>query len=237
VPDDDQRLVQIGADSVARVIDAGSGEVLSERGNVGDSSAKYLAYDGRLFVAGSDGGYQVDAYDLDSMGEPRNVYRAPDDERRLGGIAPCGEERVCLLDTRSSEADTTEVAAIDVAGGGQKWREGSAGAEQLVPVGDGVLVQRTTGTPGWSLRDAEGAEVLRRDGTAVRLDAGNVLAFVGTLSSSEADLSIAGVGVEERKATELGPLRQARGATCSWNSQVIACMAETDFVLWRFAEE
>lgn len=236
VPDDDYRLVQIGSDRRARVIDARSGKVLTERGNVGELTDKYLVYDGRLFVVGSGGGYQVVAYDLAKLGEPRSIYRAPDERRSLLQIQPCGPDRVCLLDSRSAEAESVEVAAVDAAGGGQLWREPEPGADVLVGVGDRVLVARSSGEAAWALRDDRGGELIRREGTAVRLDAGNVLSFVGSFSTVSSDLSVAGVGAGSGAATELGPLPQARGETCSWSTARIACMAETEFVLWSFTE-
>jgi outer membrane protein assembly factor BamB len=235
--DDDYRLVQVGADNKARVIDARTGAVLRERGNIGESSAKFLAYGGRLFVAGSGGGYQIDAYDLESMGDPATVYRAPDEKRSLTGLAPCGKDRICLLDSSSGDSATVEIASVDAAKGGQRWRQPAPEADALVPVGDGVLVLIGSGTSAWTLRDGEGKELVRREGTAARLDGANLLSFGGSLSSSPTDVSVAGVLVDGGKVTELGPLHQARGESCSWNARVIACMTEKDFALWRFAAE
>jgi hypothetical protein len=232
--DDEHRLVQIGSDRKARVIDARSGDVLSERGNVGDPTGNYLAYGGRLFVAGTSGGYQIVAYDLTAMGEPRSLYRAPDESRTLDELEPCGEERLCVLDGTSS-SDATEVASIDVVKSGQVWRHKAPAAEDIVPVGDRVLVRRGTGETSWVLRDAEGKELASREGTAVRLDGGNVLSFTGSFGTSSADLSVAGVGAVSGEVTELGPLPEARGESCSWNSKVVVCMTDTEFVLWRIA--
>ncbi|HEU4423802.1 MAG TPA: Hsp70 family protein, partial [Pilimelia sp.] len=71
--DDDYRIVQVGSDDKARVIDGRTGKVLAERGNVGDPTGKFLAYEGRFFAVGTGNGYSIDAYDLDGMGEPRGV--------------------------------------------------------------------------------------------------------------------------------------------------------------------
>ncbi|HWG99486.1 MAG TPA: Hsp70 family protein [Pilimelia sp.] len=235
-PDDDRRVVVVGADQRARVIDARSGTVLAERGNVGDpGSGRYLAYDGRLFVAGAGDGYGVSAYELDGLGEPRSVYQSADERRALHRLAPCGPGRVCVLDTRAYDSSTMEVAGIDAAKGGQRWRHPAAEADELLPVGESVLVQRTGGEVGWVLRDRDGAEVLRRDGFAVRVDAANLLSVVGGLTSGGSDLSVAGVGARSGTATELGPLQQGRGGTCTWNTEVVACMGEEKFILWRFA--
>jgi hypothetical protein len=234
--DDDYRLVQIGSDGKARVIDARTGKVLAERGNVGEPSDDYLAFGGRLFVVPRGGGYQIQAYDLSGLGEPRSIYRAADERRSLTDIQPCGPDRVCVLDSRASDGKTVEVAAVDAADGGQLWRQPAPDADLLVPVGDEVLVARTVGERGWVLRGGDGKRRAGRPGTAVRLDAGNVLSFTGSLTTSSTDISVAGVGAGSGAATELGPLVDARGQTCSWSSTVIACMADTDLVLWRFAE-
>jgi outer membrane protein assembly factor BamB len=235
VVDDDYRLVQIGSDRWARVIDARTGGVLSERGNVGDPTGNYLAYGGRLFAAGTGGGYQIVAYELAELGEPRSVYRAADADRSLGQLAPCGEDRVCVLDSRSG-SETVELAAVQV-DGGQLWRRPARDADSILPVGDRVLVATDSPDARWTLRDSDGGELLSRDGTAVRVDDGNLLSFAGTFSTSSTDLSLAGVGALSGSATELGPLPQTRGETCSWNRSVIACMADEQFVLWRYAED
>jgi hypothetical protein len=116
------------------------------------------------------------------------------------------------------------------------WRQPAPEAEDLVPVGDRVLVRRTTTDARWVLRGADGKELAKHDGLAVRLDGGNALSFTGPFGTSSADLSVAGVGAVGGEITELGPLADARGETCSWNSRVVVCMAEKEFVLWRFAE-
>jgi hypothetical protein len=163
------------------------------------------------------------------------VYRAADADRSLGQLAPCGEDRVCVLDSRSG-SETVELAAVQV-DGGQLWRRPARDADSILPVGDRVLVATDSPDARWTLRDSDGGELLSRDGTAVRVDDGNLLSFAGTFSTSSTDLSLAGVGALSGSATELGPLPQTRGETCSWNRSVIACMADEQFVLWRYAED
>ena len=70
---------------------------------------------------------------------------------------------------------------------------------------------------------------------AVRVDAGNLLVFAKPLGSGEDDRSVAGVGAESGRLVELGQLKEVRGESCSWNTEVIACGSAKDFVLYRFA--
>ena len=117
------------------------------------------------------------------------------------------------------------------------WRQKAARAENLIPVGDRVLVTTGTYEPTWVLRDDTGKELASRQGTVVRLDGANALSFSGTLSTTATNLSVAGVGARGGVVTELGPLREARGSTCSWSVTAVICQAGLDFVLWRFTEQ
>jgi hypothetical protein len=231
----DHRVVQIGSDEKARVIDVRTKKVLRERGNVGETSAQYLVFEGQLFVAGTAGGYQILAYDLDTMGEPRSLYRSADGSRRLERLVACGPERLCLLDAASTS--DAQVSVIDIVEARRLWWKDAPGADDVVPVGDRVLVSGRGSDEGWKLFDDDGNQVTEQEGKAVRLNAGNLLSFTGSYSTISADLSVGGIGPRSDEAVQLGPLKQARGETCSWNTEVIACMTENDFALWRFVED
>lgn len=71
-------------------------------------------------------------------------------------------------------------------------------------------------------------------GTAVRLDAGNLLIFSEAPSAYEDDRVLAGTAVDG-KPVEMGQLKQIRSESCSWNTEMLVCGAEKEFRLYRFA--
>ncbi|GAB1694797.1 PQQ-binding-like beta-propeller repeat protein [Krasilnikovia sp. M28-CT-15] len=233
--DDDRRIVQISADRSARVIDAKTGTVLvAPRQSVADPDDPVLAHDGRLIVAESDDAHRIVAYDLAKLGEPRVLYTAPDDNTRFAQLTPCGTDRVCAVQTASSDAKTAQVVAVDAAEGGRRWARALADTDDLVPLGDSLLAAQNTTPTKVSLLGADGTVRWTRDGAAARLDGGNLLRFAKPLSRSPDDPSVAGEHLGD-EAVELGPLSGVRSATCAWNTEVLACVADEDFVLRRFA--
>ncbi|MEU5565109.1 Hsp70 family protein [Micromonospora musae] len=230
-----RRLLQVGADRSVRVIEMDSGAVAGSRGNVADLDDLLVAHEDRLFVAADEGGFQLLGYDLNALSaQPVVLYRAPDERRRPEALVACGEHRACLLEVPDATAEQTVVVAATEGETPKSWP--APNASVLVPVGERLLVRRT-GTPAAStLFDPDGKAVLRdRRGVAVRLDAGNLLVFAEPASTVEADRSVAGVRAGSGEVTELGELVGVRSSTCSWNSRVITCGAEKDFVIYRFA--
>ncbi|TWH66113.1 putative pyrroloquinoline-quinone binding quinoprotein [Micromonospora olivasterospora] len=229
------RLVQLGADRSARLIDMTGGSVVRTWRSVADRDDLVAARDDRMYVVDDSGGqYRLLAYDLTRVGEPVILHTAPDDRRRPEALVACGEDRACLLEVPSGEADRAEVVAVTGDGKAKHWT--APGAKELVPVGEHLLARRTYPEPASTLFDPEGRAVLAdRPGVAVRLDGGNLLVFADPLGGGEADRSVAGMAVDSQKPDELGELLDVRGESCSWNTSVILCAAEKDFVLYRFA--
>ncbi|MEU1604888.1 Hsp70 family protein [Micromonospora matsumotoense] len=229
---DADRLVQVGADRSVRVLDMNSGEVVRRRDGVADVSDRMAAYGDRFYVVAEDRGYKLLGYDLGSFAEPTVLYSAGQ-QRRVTGLVACGEHRACLLEVPEGDADRTEVVAATEGKGSRRWA--TPGGTDLVPVGEHLLVRRESPKSTVSLFDPAGKAVLTdRKGTAVRVDAGNLLVFAETPSSVEDDRSIAGVS-KAGDLTEMGELQGVRSESCAWNTSVIVCGAERNFVLYRFA--
>ncbi|MFV2095703.1 Hsp70 family protein [Micromonospora sp. LOL_014] len=233
---DDRRIVQLTSTRHARVFDAGSGELLGDRSNVAAPTDPALVYAGRLVIAPSDSsGYRLASYDLSVSGEPVNLYTPADDQRRLQSLTPCGGTRICLLESTGFGSDTNELVVIDPAEDGVQWRVPAADFEVVVPVGDQILLRRTT-TPYLSLLlDSDGEELLSRDGVAVRIDRANLLWFLDDPGSYPEDASVAGVPAAAPAARlELGVLQGVRTVACSWDRRVIFCPTADGFVTHRF---
>lgn len=232
---DDQRIIEIGVDRTARVINAKSGSELKRRSNVADPRDMALGYDGQLYVADSEAGFRVRAYDLKTMAEPANIYTAPGKDRLVKQLVPCGKGRVCVLETVQSDAKTTELVAVDAEKTGEIWRKGVPDALFAVPVGKHVLVL-LGGDTSSVLFGPEGNQLLKRDGFAVRLNSGNLLWFADELNDTLTDISVAGVQADKGSVKELGLLKGVRPASCSWNDTTVVCSGDSAFYIRRFAE-
>ncbi|MEU7750684.1 Hsp70 family protein [Micromonospora sp. NPDC049171] len=231
-----RRLVQVGADRSVRLLDMTSGRVLRQWGSVADLDDLVVAHEDRLYVVANEGGYQLLAYDLGSDAEPVVLYRSGNDEQRAKALVACGERRACLLQVPNNDVQRTEVVAATEGERTAHWP--APGVTDLVPVGEQVLAQREYPEPTVTLFDAAGKPVLRdRGGVAVRLDEGNLLVFAKAPGTVADNRVLAGVWTESGEVDELGELKDVRSASCSWNTHVIACGADEDFVLYRFTKD
>ena len=228
---DDPRIVQISSDRSARVLDGTTGEVLVSRQSVADTNDEVVAHNGRLFVRESENAQRIVSYRLDKLGEPQILYTAQGPNGGLSHLSACGDDRMCFVEESGYDAKTAEVVAVDAAKGGRIWHYPLAGADALVPVGTAVLASTSSGT---TLIDAAGKKVTTA-GAVARLDAGNVLEFAKRLTGGTQDPSLAGQHLGD-DPVQLGPLNDVRADTCSWNESLVACVADEDFVMERFAE-
>ncbi|MFI6331923.1 Hsp70 family protein [Micromonospora chersina] len=229
-----EQLVQVSADKSVRLIDLASGDVVRDWKAVAEPDDLVVAHEDRLFVAGDDG--RLLAYDLGKQAQPSVLYRAENNDRRAKALAPCGEHRACLLEVTDSDDKTAVVVAAQEDKDVKRWP--APGMDQLVPVGERVLARRLYPEPAATLFAPNGKKVLDdEDGVAVRVDAGNLLVFADPLGSGVDDRSVAGVGAESGTVAQLGELKDVRGDSCSWNTRVVVCGSEEDFVLYRFVKE
>ncbi|WP_229067827.1 PQQ-binding-like beta-propeller repeat protein [Actinoplanes sp. DH11] len=227
---DDDRFVQINSDRSASVRDIRTGKVTKSRPSVAGTSDEAIAHNGRLFVQESGNARRIFAYDLDDLGEPTILHTA-EPTSELGGLTPCGDSRLCFVETPGYDRDRSQVAAVDAEKGGELWRRDVAEVDTLIPVGDAVLaVSDETST----LLDSSGGPMWTVPGVAVRLDAGNLLRFSDSLTTSVSSRSLSGVHVGDEPA-EMGLLRDVRPGACAWNTSVLACVREADFALYSFA--
>ena len=232
----ERRIVLVGHDRTARVYDARSGSPLGNRDNVGDPDDIYLAHGDQLYVATKDAGYRIDAYDLRKMGEPRAVYTVADPRRRLLSLAPCGTDRICALDQAGSDDKSVELVTINTADGGEAPRQKAPAGERVVAVGDRALVSSQDSAAVVRIFDPAGKELVNREGSGVRVNAGSVLVFADQPATYPQDVNLTGLGAQTGTRTELGVLKDVRSAACAWNESLIACPQETTFVIWRFAQ-
>lgn len=228
---DDPRIVQISSDRSARVLNATTGSVLASQQSVADTNDEVIAHNGRLFVRESENAQRIVSYRLDKLGDPQILYTAQGANGGLSHLTACGADRVCFVEENAYDAKTAEVVAVDAAKGGRIWRYPLAGADELVPVGTAVLAATSSDT---TLIDAAGRKVTTA-GAMARLDAGNVLEFAKPLTGGTQDPSLAGQHLGD-DPVQLGPFSDVRADTCSWNTALVACVADQDFVMERFTK-
>ncbi|XVU25089.1 Hsp70 family protein [Actinoplanes sp. CA-054009] len=230
---DDPKLVQITPEGEARIIDAGSGAVVASRPSVADPDDEVIAHNGRLIVREDQDADRIVTYRLDKLGEPDVTYTAGRPTARLSGLIPCGDDRVCAIEGTGYGDDNATVIALDVAKGGKLWDRKVAKAETLVPVGEAVLARSTA--PETTLIDATGKQIWTGKADAVRLDAANILEFSKPLVGYVDDPAVAGRHLGD-DPVQLGPLQGVRTSSCAWSTKLLACVADKDFVVTRFAE-
>ncbi|MEV4281357.1 PQQ-binding-like beta-propeller repeat protein [Actinoplanes xinjiangensis] len=226
--DEKQRFVQIDGDRTVTVRDVHTGDVVQTRAEVASTSDKVAAHDGRLYVLEPGTTKRVFQYDLARLAEtqPVTLYTAGDSED-VSRLTPCGE-LLCFVVTTGYDRKAAVIRAV---GGEGAWDKAVPGVEELVAVGDDGLL--AIGDDGTTLL-VDGEDAWYRLGVAVRLDARNVLSFSGDLTSSVDDRELAGTHLGENPVS-LGVLSEVRSGTCSWNTSVVACAADKDYVIHEFA--
>jgi hypothetical protein len=228
---DDERFVQFDADRTVTVRDLNSGNSIQTRPEVASNSDKTTAYDGRLFVLETGTTKRVLEYDLAGLAKQPSIAHTVDTKDDIKWLGPCGK-LLCLIQNPGYESAEATVVAV---GGEGAWSLKVPKAERLVPVGDtGVLAMSDEGTT----LIVDGKQVWSDTTLAVRLDAGNVLRFSESLTSSVSDRTLSGfhVGDEPGQISELGQILDVRPDSCSWNTTVLACVAEEKYVVYSFAD-
>ncbi|MEU7865324.1 Hsp70 family protein [Dactylosporangium sp. NPDC049140] len=216
---------------------AANHEIVRSWNDTAGSYAGYAMFDQRLFVFGTSTKYTIKAYDLSKTGEPVQIYTAPDDKREITKVAPCGTDRLCVLDTASS-ADTV-LRYISIPDKKQLWQGDARGTTQLVPVGSTILATAPgTSTESSRLFNTDGGQLLKpedQNGYGARVTNGSLLFFAKGPSSIEEDVTLTGVTASSGDRVALGTLPKVEGASCSWNTSKIACVGGGKLQVWSFA--
>jgi hypothetical protein len=188
-------------------------------------------------VADNNSGYRVLSYDLNSLGDVKVVYTANASDRQLASMDPCGT-RICLTDKSADGDKSTQLISVGFSGG--SWSRPVPDANEVLPVGDRVMVVSGNSSDRYTkVFDPSGKELLGsagQDQTGARVTGGSVLLFGDDPTTYSADQSLAGYGVRDTgHLTQLGQVRKVRAANCSWNARILVCPSDTDFGIWKFA--
>jgi molecular chaperone HscA len=233
----DHRVVMINGDRSVLVIDGDTGAILSQARDLADPEDQVLGYGERLYVAGNEVDYELVSYDLAQLSAaPRRHYAPAGNNRYPIKLQPCGQRRVCLLESPQSDSTQTEVVAVNAIDGGQIWRAPVDAAERLFGVGEWAVTVSSLGfQPTVSVLDQTGAVALESPGLAVRLNDANLLVLT-TAGGYEEYVEGLGmpVGGEE---FGLGRLPENMiQEECSWNAHYLICPDRNGAEIWRFAQ-
>ena len=226
----DERIVQINAGRSASVRDLRTGKIAQTRPSVAATTDEAVAHHGRLFVHESGASERIFAYGLEKLGEPVTLHTPPPDDS-VSRLTPCGDDRLCFVETAGYDRTKSQVVAVDAVKGGELWRHDVPDVESLVPVGDSLLAVADETT---TLLDADGEPEWTVPGVSVRLDGGNVLRFSDSLTTSVTDRGLSGVHLGDGPV-DMDQIRSVRPGTCAWNTSVLACVTEEKFALYEIA--
>ncbi|WP_157751956.1 outer membrane protein assembly factor BamB family protein [Actinoplanes derwentensis] len=221
------QFVQFDADKTATVRELATGKVLQTRENVSAGGDDVAVHDGRLYVLETGTPKRIFQYDLANLiAEPEAKYTVGTSEE-VDGLTPCGDQ-LCFIRTKDFDKATSEVVATG-------WSLAVPKVKTLVPVGASGLL--AIGDESTTLIVDQKVVWTIDGGVAARLDAGNVLRFSEDLSSSVGNRALSGfhVGDKAGEIAEMGEIRDVRSENCSWNTEVIACVAAEDVVIYSFA--
>ncbi|MEV7626885.1 PQQ-binding-like beta-propeller repeat protein [Actinoplanes sp. NPDC089786] len=157
-----ERFLQLTESGKVLVRDSRTGAVQRTVSNLGTAEGLVVAGD-HLYTPeqGSDS-YRIRQASLTGPDASSVVYTAPPGRSFLGA-APCGDNRLCVIDEAPEAPPHTELTAIDVATSRELWRvPAPPGAESPGSRGDRVLVNGDDGAGGVTsaLYDSTGRQLL-----------------------------------------------------------------------------
>jgi molecular chaperone HscA len=233
----DHRIVMVNADRTVFVIDGNTGQIISQGSNLADPDDQVLGYGDRLFVAANEVDYQLLSYDLTQLsGVPRVHYTPADTDRYPAKLQPCGQARVCMLESAQYDSTETDLVAVNAAEGGQIFRAPADGAERLFGVGDWAVTIASLGfQPTVSVFDQSGNVAVESPGLAVRLNEANLLVAT-TAGGYEEYVEALGVPLGGQQV-DLGRLPEGPvQEECSWNDRYLVCPDRDGAEIWQFAQ-
>jgi outer membrane protein assembly factor BamB len=236
----DHRIVMVNPDRSVWVVDGNTGQIVGERGNLASPDDVLLGYGERLFIAPNEVDYELRSYELAQLaaGVPQVHYTPPTADRYPIMVEPCGNGRVCVLESNQFDTSQTEVVAVNAIDGGEIWRAPAPEAERLIGVGDwAVTAASLSFQPTVLVFDETGNRAVESQGLPVRLNDANLL-IATTAGGYEEYLAAVGVATGNGEQFEMGQLPEGIDQEqCSWNERYLVCPNRSGAEVWQFARD
>jgi hypothetical protein len=230
-------VLRVGRDGVVRTYDAGTGR---ETGHRAAAGGEVMAFDGTVYAVAADP-HRLLTYPVNDDRPARVIYQAPPGTTGLRSLAPCGVDRICLIEDGTSGG---LAVAVDVATGVRRVLAPASPGDSLRAVGNRPLLDgRGTGRP--ALLDPAGGDATPlvpagAPAYAARVDPTAVLSFEFAPGPSlpagdeYTDLWIFGIYPEDGSLRPLGKVIVSASG-CSFDNRFLVCPTRTGLGIWRFA--
>ncbi len=229
----------LDSENEVSVIDLSEGEITAKR-SMGTSDDIFEAYENVLFMADAEAGYTVSAYDMADDLTRLWTYKDDQAETEATGLAPCGEQRVCVTEERDDDAGTKGLTVLSVAENGSVvWKSPDG---QMVaaasPAGENLLVTGSTEDDDVvsQMYDAEmnpvGGAV---DRGMAHIDSGSFMTLPGEWDRPTdygEDRTFVGLGAQTGQRYELGTLLVI--PQCDATDVYLTCATIDGIRVWSF---
>ena len=237
--DDEGTAWAIDEEGRVVVIDSGNGEITASK-TLAAHDDIYYAYENIMFVADSEAGYSVSAYDMSKDLALLWTFKPEGATREADRIITCGEKRVCVMEDRDGDSTDDGIVLLSFADGGELVWESpdDQTMTDAVPAGKNLLISsETEDTPSISQMydsdmDPIGDPVERG---MVRVDSGSFMTLPSSWDSPKTtgeDRSFVGMGAQTGQRYELGT--QIVIPQCDASDVYLTCATVTGMQVWSF---
>ena len=223
------------------VLDVDTGEVTVAK-NLAAHDDHYFGYEGTLFVADSETGYSLTAYDLTNDLTALWTFKPEGATREVSLLKACGETRVCVLEDRDEDATTDGVLVLGFDNAGElAWESPSNMVVSTAwPAGEQLLVVTTDDEDNSVNQMYDGdfelvGQPLVRG--LSRIDSGSFMTLPGNWDDPKYtgdDRTFVGLGAQTGQRYELGT--EPIIPQCEATDVYLTCATDTGFRVWSFRE-
>ncbi|MCH7232909.1 Hsp70 family protein [Glycomyces sp. L485] len=233
----DGRVWVLTSDDVVHVLDIESGrELASEAIETVDDW--YLAHNGRMFVVvPGDNDYFINAYDIETL-EQIDSERVRDADAKVEGLVVCGEDRVCVRETRGDDLSVYTYRVYDAAEEDVVHTFDRFRYDEVEAVGDRLLVEYYEGdNVRTQIFDKNFEEVGGNgaDETFGGIDGGSALAYPARSTFGLRTGPVVGLGVRDGSRHLLQS--EFSSYACAASDVHLACLVEEGTEIYTFREE
>jgi hypothetical protein len=239
------RVVEIAPDGTLSLVEVATGKVVGKVTGVSRQPDLVEAFGHQLFSVDVSGDrYEVRRWDLTHLAAPPTLLYTSPAGRTPTKLSNCHRTAVCVMDGNYPAGDQgTQVVGIGTGGQRELWRKDVPGTDQLIPVGDNLLVYDMTKAPRSFLFDRTGKELLAAPDQgllAVRASGKILLLFHhGFYEDRTVDETVTVADGSTGRSAPLGALPHVVNGGCAYTDAYIVCPGPGadgiyDFRIWRY---